>query len=167
MIELSAKTYEIPKLLTREAERIWHQGIEDALDVMADIVLGKAKKYAPVDSGRLRNGLFVELPEGRRGGVRFVTSPSPYAYVMEHGRKPGGKWPPEAPISLWVRRQLGIPPEDPRHASAVYFLRRKIAKQGIQPRAFFQLAADFGNEEARRVFDRAMRHVGRKLERRA
>lgn len=52
-----------------------------------------------------------------------------YAYWVEHGRRPGGKMPPEAPIKDWVKKHNIA--ED-----AVFPIRRKIAKEGIAPKPF-------------------------------
>lgn len=165
MISVSATITEVPKLMTPEAERIWDKAVGDALDVMAEIIAGKAKDFAPVNFGHLRSSIFTERPEGR--DVRFVTSPLPYAIVMEDGRRPGNRLPPFDPIALWVQRALRIPRDDPRFSSAVWHLRRKIAKRGIQARGFFKLAAQFGEDKARDIFEHALRTAARRLERRA
>ena len=165
MISVSATITEVPKLLTKEAERIWEKNVEDALDVMAEVIAGKAKDYAPVNFGHLRSSIFVEKTEAR--GVRFVTSPLPYAIVMEKGRRPGKRLPPFDPIALWVQRALRIPRTDERFSSVVWHLRRKIAKRGIQARHFFRRAAQFGEDKARDIFEHALRHAAKRLERRA
>lgn len=163
MIEISATVTTVPKLMTPEAERIWDRGVEAALDVWADEILGKAKELAPVNVGPLRNSLFVEKPEGR--GVRFVTSPLPYAVVMEEGRTPGRRMPPFDPIALWVNRQMRIPRSDPRFESVVWLLRKKIAREGIRARRFFARAAEYGETKARELFDHMLASVAKQLER--
>ena len=168
MIGVSVTITERPVLLTPEAERVFDDGVEDALDVIADNIAGKASELAPRNATHLAASIFVDKSEGR--GIRTITSPLPYAIVMEKGRTPGRRMPPTEPtdpIALWVRRVLKIDPSDKRFRSVVWTVRRKIAKRGIPAHHFFKRAAEYGEKKVTELWDTLMAETMRKLERRA
>lgn len=61
-----------------------------------------------------------------------VRNDTPYAAVLEHGRRPNRPGPPIAPIREWVRLKLGkTGPEGERIAWAI---RNSIHRKGSRPR---------------------------------
>jgi hypothetical protein len=70
---------------------------------------------APSDTARLKTSLQIggdqSLTEVHGAEWARVGTRLPYGYVLEKGRKPGGKMPPKDVLLPWMHRH-GIPPED-------------------------------------------------------
>lgn len=162
MIAIDLKITDMPKLMSPESELIWDELVEDALDVLAETVVTETKQVAPVSFGHLRASIFSERPEGRAEKVRFVTSPLPYAIVMEEGRRPGARMPPIDPIRLWVRRVLRPAAADLENIT--FRVRRKIAELGIEALHFFAQAAQASEDTVRDLFEYQIEALVRRLE---
>jgi hypothetical protein len=123
-----------------------------------------AKQYAPLDTGTgIRGTIRTEFdPDGL--GARVGPRASWAAYIMEVGRKPGSKMPPVDALIPWVRRHgwgfnirksrstvtyqgvsLAQASYDAQVRGMAFVLARSIAKKGIRPRRYMQLAADANN----------------------
>ena len=115
-----------------EVERIIARRMRKQLDLMLAYLLAKAVDITHskglVDSGAYVGSLATEV-HGVACNLRGTLAPSvAHGYYVEHGRKPG-RFPPRAPIELWVRRKLGV--SDDREVRAVGFLvARAIARRG-------------------------------------
>lgn len=85
----------------------------------------RARPRPPVDRGTYLRGFRADdVPDGV-----MLYNTSPYAGVIELGRRPGGKQPPIDALAAWVRRK-GIA-RDPKDARGVAFaIARKMASQG-------------------------------------
>lgn len=81
------------------------------------------------------HGEVVTLSGHSSAGV--VGTPLEYGEVVELGRRPG-KFPPRAPIELWVRRKLGVPAAEARGVS--FLVARKIARHGFPGAHMFEKA---------------------------
>lgn len=81
-----------------------------------------------VDLGSYKRGF--QVAQGTAGPE--LRNNTPYAAVIEHGRRPGRPGPPLAPILLWVNRKLGVRgPDGDRLAWAI---RNAIHRRGTRPR---------------------------------
>lgn len=81
-----------------------------------------------VNTGHYKRSWKAEaLPDGAR-----VYNDAPYAAVIEHGRRAGGRGPPLAAIRDWAMRRLGLSPE--QAARAAFPIARAIAARGLLPR---------------------------------
>lgn len=79
------------------------------------------------DRGGYKRGWKYELVKNFHG-VRIFNS-SPYASVIEEGRRPGARQPPTSAILPWVRRKLGV---RGKAANGVAFVvARAIGRDGI------------------------------------
>ena len=81
------------------------------------------------------HGETVSLSGHSVAGV--VGTPLEYGEVVETGRRPG-KFPPLAPIELWVRRKLGVPDAEAR--GVAFLVARKIARVGFDGAHMFEKA---------------------------
>lgn len=79
------------------------------------------------------HGEVVSLSGTSVAGV--VGTPLEYGEVVELGRRPG-KFPPLAPIELWVRRKLGVPDAEAR--GVAFLVARKIARVGFDGAHMFE-----------------------------
>jgi hypothetical protein len=91
-----------------------------------------AAQPMPVDRGTYRRMWQArDIDEGV-----MVFNPTPYAAVIEHGRRPGGRQPPIKPLQSWVLRKglvKSIKGKGNREKAAkgiAFAIARKIAKDG-------------------------------------
>lgn len=68
-----------------------------------------------------------------RGDGAMVLNLTPYAAVIEFGRRPGAPGPPFQPIYEWVQGKLGLSGQNA--ISAAWAIRNAIHKRGTRPRA--------------------------------
>lgn len=133
----------------KDGPRIIDGAKSNALKVGGELLVTEIKKHTPVNTGALRASIAF-VPRGSPG-EGILASPLIYSSVMELGRRPG-KFPPSAPIQLWVKRQLGI--SDPKEIRSVAFLvSRKIARAGVKGRNMFEKGIKKGWPRARRAMD--------------
>jgi len=134
-----------------------------------DIVEAMAER---VDTGNTRQATRSRPVERTPNGYRSVVDTQPpqdvVAIVMEEGRRPGKRWPPEAPIRRWVGRKLrdkilsrltgarvtaanrrtgkvtGVARDDAEEAldEVTFLVRRKIGRVGLPALRFFGKVAD-------------------------
>lgn len=73
------------------------------------------------------------MPEtqGRTQGV-LVGNSSPYAGVIEYGRRAGAKMPPIEPLARWAQRKLQLPYAQAK--GLAFVMARNIKRRGLRPR---------------------------------
>ena len=109
----------------------------------------------PVDRGTYRRGWkFVRVKEGAE-----VYATTPYAAIVEDGRRPG-KMPPIEPLVGWVKRK-GLVTGRGKKAQAdargaAFAIARAIAKRGIRGRKVFARASKKLRAEVRQAIKKAM-----------
>lgn len=115
-----------------EVERIVARRMRAQMDVMLAYLLAKAvdithsKKL--VNSGAYVGSLATEV-RGRALNLRGTLAPTvAHGIYVEHGRGPG-KFPPRAPIELWVRRKMGVA-DDAEVRAVAFLVARAIARRG-------------------------------------
>lgn len=87
-------------------------------------VEGEVRRGTPAYTGDLQKNWFTEYRESAKEVL--VANPSEYALPMEFGRKPA--WVPIEPLTLWVRRKLGV--SDQKKAKGIAFvISRKKSQQ--------------------------------------
>jgi len=139
LIEAQAKLDQVVRDLRGEA-------MLSAMRESTLLVTRSAKKYAPVDTGRLRASI---TPEVRRSGVQIlgvVGSNVQYAAAVELGSKP--HFPPVAALETWARRK-GLNP---------YLVARAISRRGTKPRRYLQRAFE---DNRQRIINKIDGAVGR------
>lgn len=94
------------------------------------LIQGKAREYAPIDRGRLRQSITVRLDNGTPIPLfAEIGTNLKYAAAMEFGRKPGDPQPPPGALLGWMSRK-GIP------ASAQFAVSKSIAVSGTTPHLY-------------------------------
>jgi len=117
---------------------------EAARIVNAEIVDSIREENAVASGNLLRSVTVGAMTASTEGYEMTVGSSSPYASIVEEGRRAGAKAPPVASIVEWMT-QKGIDPSD----SAAYLIARKIARDGIP---------------AKRVFEKGVKNAEEKLD---
>jgi len=109
--------------------------------------------------GAVNTGAFIHTWKAARtnDGARTYNA-SPYAAVIEHGRRKGSKAPPRDAIVAWLMRRLGKTKQEAE--SLQFVVRRAIAKRGLKPR---RIAESSKGRFASMAFDEIERHVREKL----
>ena len=85
-------------------------------------------------SGAVNSGHFKSrwIAEERGGDTIHIENSTPYAGVIEGGRRAGGRFPPRAAIAAWAMRRMHL--SEMQAKSAAFLIARAIAKRGLQPR---------------------------------
>jgi len=110
----------------------------------------------PVDRGTYRRGWkYVRLPDGAQ-----IFSTTPYAAIIEQGRRPGQRRPPTAELMGWVRRK-GLVKGRGKNADAdarsmAYVVARAIGRRGTPPKRVFGRAMDRLRAEVAAAIRRAL-----------
>ena len=95
------------------------------------LVMRDAKRFAPVDTGRLRASI---TPEVRVSGPTtlqgIVGSNVTYAPFVELGTKP--HWPPVGALATWARR----------HGTVAFLVARAISRRGTKAVKYLERAFD-------------------------
>ena len=93
-------------------------------------VTANTKPYPPKDTGRFQDAWKTEALRESHTVKLDVYNPTPYAAIIEYGRRPG-KFPwPINPLEKWVERKFGIKDEAEKRAVA-FAVGRKIKQRGI------------------------------------
>lgn len=130
----------------RELARKYPEIFVDEVSAVMDEVTAKIEadviQLAPAGVGGaagLRGSIYGETVVMGEQIVGKVAHSSLYGDIVEMGRRPG-KFPPTAPIALWVRSILGVSGAE---AKAVTFLvARKIARKGYKGAWMFKRALE-------------------------
>ena len=108
----------------------------------------------PVDTDKLRGGITSETISVFPDLVGSVSSgPTPYAPVVEYGRKPG-KFPPVDVIKKWVIRKLQVPEEEVD--SVAFLVGRHIATHGIEGKFMFKEGLEASEPYINQLFNSAV-----------
>jgi hypothetical protein len=164
--ELMKLYREMPPVLRKELKR--------AISNTARVMEGDAKKFSPVDMGRLRSSIRTEMDADGMGAWVGPSLP-PIDIVMERGRKPGSRMPPVSALIGWVRRHNMVKYTKGRGGTRVnrnydravygmaFVIAKSIARKGTRPHRYMGLAADRAelnwNINIRQAFDRAVKQV--------
>ena len=160
------------------AEEIAPAEMRLALERITARVEEEIKERMPVGvTGALRGSVAREIEGTGVDLTGIVGTPQPYGLVIEEGRRPGKRWPPEASIRLWVRRtaagqqivaslqsEAGLL-RDRAERSAVFLVRRKIGRKGFRGRHMFAEAAKATEGLVRDVWRETGERIAERLNR--
>lgn len=102
----------------------------EAADRIMVFLTRRSRGMRIADTGRYIRGWQMKetADASAAGGRRFeIYNDTPYAAVIEHGRRPGAKRPPIAPIQAWAGRKLGD-----SSRSTAFVIARAIGRKGIK-----------------------------------
>jgi len=119
-----------------EIEKKWAQQVV----TNAKSILLRNKKIA---TGKLYNSIRYSV--SKDGDISFEYAPE--GKWVTQGRRKNSRFPPPAPISRWIKAK-GIRGRDPKTGedikdkALVFLFQRAIARDGIKPLPFMQMAID-------------------------
>ena len=160
-------SYEVKVVGLKEMQRRFDQSpnvvrkyAKDAMGKSVLVVLGAARKGAPVYQGQMRSSMESKV-EGFGSEVigivgSPIVSPYPYPLVVEFGRSPGSMPPPSA-LERWVHLVLKVPTEDA--LGVAFVVARSIARRGIRARPFLHNAFTASLDTINRYFQAALREI--------
>jgi len=157
LLELLERDYE--EVVAQEAGPLMKASVELArAEVVARTPVGVAGNLRGSIAGDIR-GRWPEL-EGE------VMTPLVYGEVIERGRQPRQKWPPQDAIELWVRRKLGI---SDGAEQVAFLIARKIGRKGFKGRWMFREAAKIVRPQINQLWKdqliaRVVREITRRIE---
>lgn len=108
------------------------QMVKRQLLLASEFYITEVKLAGPEDKGYMRGGWDAKY-EDQEQLVR-IGNIAEYTYNLEKGRKPG-KGIPLVPLTLWVRRKIGV--KDERKARSIAFcISRKAKLKGLAAKPF-------------------------------
>lgn len=136
---------DLPKIFQKLGERTRPALLRGAKSAAAQMLplMVRATDNAPPASPRGSKGAVNTAAYRQRWKTLATTGPggslgvlvsndSPYAGVIEYGRRPGARRPPVEPIARWAQRKLGLPYKNAR--SMAFVIARRIGQRGLLPR---------------------------------
>lgn len=104
------------------------------LVLASGFLISEFRLAGPEDKGYLRDSWDLKYDDEEQESR--IGPRAQYAYNIEFGRKPG-KGIPLEPLTLWVRRKVGV--SDERAARSMAFaISRKAKRQGLAPKPFIE-----------------------------
>ena len=143
------------KRLGQNSELI-DQELRRAMTESVITVEGQVVTRTPVNFGTLRQSISHSVRGQGIGIIGEVATPSAYGLPVEFGRKPG-KFPPLAPIELWVRRKLNVP--EAQVESVAFLVARKIARSGTKGAFMFRDGLEASGPQIAKSFDQATKRI--------
>lgn len=129
----------IPELTEDAALRALRSAAMRAVAVVIACI-DSASPHPAVNNGQLRQSVRWErLVDGA-----LVVVDAPHAIFMEEGTR--AHFPPLEPLIAWVIRK-GFADSESEARNVAYTIARKIARNGIAPRRFFEKAMDIVRRE--------------------
>ncbi len=113
--------------------------------------------------GGLKAGIHGEVIEKGTSVIKGVVAhQSKYGDVIEKGRTPGQKWPPEGSLLRWIEVKMGV--DSATAKSLEFVIRRKIGKKGFEGAEMFESALEEKWPSLKKIFDRAGFDIARRVD---
>lgn len=127
---------------------------------------GEVKKRTPTGVYGAQGGLLSTIhgevmDKGAPAVKGIVATQSKYGEVVEKGRTPGAKMPPEGTLIRWMELKLNMDAETAKKMEFV--VRRKIGRKGFPGAHMFERAFDENLEKVRAIFNRKGFEIARAL----
>lgn len=150
-----------------KAPEILNRALAAAMDEATLLLEGEVKKRTPQGVFGAKGGLLSTIHgevEGRGTPVvkGIIGTQSKYGEVVEKGRRPGQKMPPEGTLLRWIEVKMGLDAVAARKIE--YVVRRKIGKKGFPGAHMFEAAFDLNFVKLQEIFDRYGFAIARKLD---
>jgi phage gpG-like protein len=151
MIKLTMKEHKAIQRALKSPDT-YRAPIHDFLSKSGLTVEGRAKKRAPVDTGRYRASIKTEVEPL----VAYVGSNLKYAPFIEYGTRP--HWPPLSAMQPWARRH-GFP----SGRGGAFLVARRIAQRGTKALMVLHSAKDDSMNDIQRFLKQAAKAIERRI----
>jgi hypothetical protein len=152
MMRIEIDRRSIDAALTRLSPEKFSRVMRAAMNESVAYVEHLVVPAIPENTGTTRGSVFTDVRGTAAGMTGIVGTPAKHAIVLEHGRRPGGKFPPREEIALWAKRRLGV--TDP---GIVFLIRRKIAQKGTKALHMFENARKRGAGQVGKIIAKHFR----------
>lgn len=159
-----------------QVSKIYESEFRTAMYESVTMLEGAVIKGTPVFLAFLRNGIFGKVISAYRGVVGVAGPAQIYAWVVEAGRKPGGKFPPPDAIARWLKGSIkgkrfvaeikaayGIKKDSTALKSATFLKSRGIANKGTKGAFMFEKGQIETEPRIRRRFNKAAQRANARL----
>ena len=156
-MELKISIAKKGKVFEGKAPEIIEQALTDVLYEATSFLETEVKKRTPTGvygaSGGLISTIHGEVvSKGTPLMKGIIGHGSVYGDVIEMGRRPGQKWPPEGVLLRWVEKKIGA--SGKAAAGLEFVIRRKIGQKGFPGVHMFEKALKENLSRLRAMFDR-------------
>ena len=142
--ELTAAMYEATLLLEAEVKKGTPQGVYGTQGGLVSTIHSEVQgQGSPIVKG-------------------IVAEQSKYGEVVEKGRRPGQKMPPEGSLVRWIEVKMGV--DSSTAKSIEYVVRRKIARKGFPGAHMFESAFTVNLGRVQQIFEKRGFQVARVLD---
>jgi len=143
-------------MLTGNPAQIVRRNMRKAMNEAVQFGVRQVKGRTPQGVMGAQGGLLASI-QGEvigRGGdvVGIVGSTSGYGLVVEKGRAPGSKMPPEGTMLRWLEVKMGLSAEEAKGIEFV--VRRKIGKDGTEGAFMFEQTIEEDGPQFQQIFER-------------
>jgi hypothetical protein len=139
-----------PEIIRRDLLAVMHE----ATSFLERGVRDKTPQGVFGMEGGLRASIHGEVLEHGTSAIGIVAhGKGTYGDVVEHGRRPGQKMPPEGTLLRWVEIKTGLTGKPAK--SVEFLIRRKIGKEGFEGVHMFERTWDESQGKLQQMFNRA------------
>ena len=162
-MELRATVTTKGKIFEGKAPEIVQDALKGAMYEAVALLKREVKALTPTGvfgvSGGLVSTIHGEVLEMGKKGI--IGHGSPYGDVIEMGRRPGQKWPPEGVLERWIEKKIGASGESVKGIE--FLIRRKIGRKGFPGVHMFEKAFKANYGKLVDIFQRAGFKITREI----
>jgi hypothetical protein len=144
-------------MFDRSAPEIMQRDLLTAMYSATAFLEGKVRDNTPQGvygmEGGLRATIHGEVIQYGTSVMGIVGHAREYGDVIELGRRPGQKMPPEGVLLRWVEIKTGM--SGKRAKQLEFLIRRKIAREGFEGSHMFERAFTENQNQIQKIFDKA------------
>jgi hypothetical protein len=149
-----------------KAPELVQAGITSAMWEATSFLEREVKKRTPKGVGGAQGGLISTvhgevIEKGIPVVKGIIAHGSAYGDVVDKGRTPGKKWPPEGVLLKWIELKLGV--DEVQAKRLEFVIRRKIGKKGFPGAIMFEKTMDETWPRLKDIFDRGGFEITRQL----
>ena len=163
-IELSAAGLDAIARGMQAAPKIVEQEMLAAMTLVTTALEGEVKDEWPTGVFNSREQIHGDAFATPAGVLGVVGTPSPYAPVIEFGRKPGKGVSREGQesIALWAKAKLGV--DEVKARSVAFLIARKIKQRGQPAEKVFTRVLYANRGQINRAFEDAAARIAGRIE---
>ncbi len=163
MIHISAPALVALQRGMAQAPDMVRRELTSEMTVLTQHLEGEVKDAWPVGISNSREQITSDAFSTPTGALGVIGTPSPYAPVIEDGRKPGKgvSRAGQDAIAAWAVGKLGVSPKAAK--GVAYLISRKIKAQGIAAKRPFAITLERNRTVALRAFEDAAARIADQL----